>query len=127
MVEPVVARDLLGERGQLVTRFLFGQRLDRARVERLAVLPGCGRSAHARPPAIRLAAAARASAVTMRPDSMRAISSCLVSGSSSSTRVTVWYSERPLATRQWWAPRVATCGEWHTTRTCTLEPRRRNA
>src|SRR2546421_12891214 len=110
MVEPVVARDLLGERGQLVTRFLFGQRLDRARVERLAVLPGCGRSAHARPPAIRLAAAARASAVAMGPDSMRAVSSWLGSGSGSSTRVTLARSARRLATRQGWAPRAAASG-----------------
>jgi len=38
---------------------------------------------------MRLAAAARASAVTVLPDNMRAISSCLVSASSASTLVTV--------------------------------------
>src|SRR5271166_857343 len=94
VVEPVVPLDLLGKPGELVAGLLYGQRIDRVRV----VLRG--RCVHARPPAIRLAAAARASAVTMRPDSMRAISSCLVAGSSSSTRVTASLWERRLATRQ---------------------------
>src|SRR5205823_2964208 len=77
----------------------------------------CSSGAHAWPPAIRLAAAARASAVTTLPDSMRAISSCRVSASSSSTRVTVARSACFFATRQWCAPRAATCGEWVTTST----------
>ena len=97
IIEPVVPPDLLGQRRQLGPRLGLCQVLGRARIG-LGLAPS--RGAHARPPAIRLAAAARASAVTMRPDSMRAISSCRVSGSSSSTRVTVWRSESRLATRQ---------------------------
>src|SRR5437667_8770466 len=100
MIESVVPLDLVSQPSELVARLFLGQRFDRAQLALGATLPRRGRSAHARPPAIRLAAAARASAVTTRPDSMRAISSCLVSGSSSSTRVTVWRSASPLATRQ---------------------------
>src|SRR6185437_10234790 len=80
VIKPVVMRDLRCEAFELGGGFFFGQFLNS---ERPAV-------AHtARPPAMRLAAAARASAVTVEPDSMRAISSCRVSGLSSSTRVTV--------------------------------------
>src|SRR5205085_5793983 len=82
VVAPVVMRDFGSEAGEFGLRLLFGQELDRTVGETDHV-------SHAPPPAIRLAAAARASAVTILPDSMRAISSCRVSGSSSSTRVTV--------------------------------------
>src|SRR5205814_598488 len=98
VIEPVVVFDLLGQRGELRPRLLLGQCIDRPQLRFLATPPGGCRRAHARPPAIRLAAAARASAVTLRPDSMRAISSCLVSSSSSSTRVTVSRAARLLAT-----------------------------
>ena len=92
VIQLVVMRDLGGEAGQFALRLLLGQQFDRTRRD----LRGC----HGRAPAIRLAAAARASAVTMLPDSMRAISSCRVSASSSSTRVTVAFSPCRLATRQ---------------------------
>ncbi len=79
-------RDLLGQCCQFVAGFLFGQ-LSTGGSSTGALRRR--RDALKRwPPAIRLAAAARASAVMVRPDSMRAISSCRVSGSSSSTRVT---------------------------------------
>src|SRR5262249_59483858 len=109
IIEAVVAPDLLGQPGKLLARLGLAERLDRNGRD------GCAaallRGAHtrppaARPPAIRLAAAARASAVTVRPDSMRAISSCRVSRSSSSTRVTVRRSLSSLATRKCQAPRA---------------------
>ena len=101
VIKPVVVFDLLRQRGELGPGLVIGERVDRPQLQLLTTPPRGGRRPHARPPAIRLAAAARASAVMLRPDSMRAISSCLVSSSSSSTRVTVWRAARLLATRQW--------------------------
>ena len=97
VIQPVVMRDLGGEPRQLGARLVLGQRLDRPRRHREVVH---GHVVHGCAPAIRLAAAARASAVTVLPDSMRAISSCLRSGSSSSTRVTVARAAWVLAIRQ---------------------------
>src|SRR5436305_1133638 len=96
VIKPVVMDDLDSEAGQLALRFLFGQQFDRA-------LGDIGRrrlGLHGRAPAIRLAAAARASAVIVLPDSMRAISSWRVSASSSSTEVMVSRWPCFLATRQ---------------------------
>src|SRR5271166_159883 len=98
VIKPVVTSDFVGEFGQFVARFFLGQGVDRRQ------FGGCAaampRRAHAWRPAIRLAAAARASAVMVWPDSIRAISSCLLSRSSSSTRVTVLRWSRRFATRQ---------------------------
>ena len=96
VIEPVVMANLRGQRGQLGAGLLLGQLID----GRGSGSGAASRGAHARAPAMRLAAAARASAVMVLPDSMRAISSCRVSGSSSSTRVTVARSACCLATRQ---------------------------
>src|SRR5215472_11637568 len=90
VIKLVVMRDLLRQAFELGGGFGFGQPVDR----------DLGETAHACAPAMRLAAAARASAVMVEPDSIRAISSCLVSGSSSSTRVTALFWRSSLATRQ---------------------------
>src|SRR6185312_4769426 len=92
MIEPVVMGDRLGELRQLFLGLRRRQLLDRRR--RL------GAARHGRAPAIRLAAAARASAVAALPDSMRAISSRRSPADSSSTRVIVRVCACCLATRQ---------------------------
>src|ERR1041385_4269769 len=100
VVKLIVMRDLGGETGELALCLLFGQQFDRARRDvwrrRLRF--------HGRAPAIRLAAAARASAVIVLPDSMRAISSWRVSGSSSSTEVIVACCPCFFATRPRFPP-----------------------
>src|SRR5579862_8313196 len=85
VVELIVMRDLAGEFLQLGLRFGLGKLSDRLSGG-FAGTRRFGR-AHAFAPAMRLAAAARASAVTALPESIRAISSRRALGSSSSTRV----------------------------------------
>src|SRR5690348_5158246 len=109
VIEFVVSRDFRGQTLQLRLGFGLAELVDRGLAR--------WRAAHARAPAINEAAAARASAVIDAPDSMRAISSRRASADSSSTRVDVFCAAWLFSTRQWCAPRAATCGEWVTTRT----------
>ena len=92
VIEPVVMRDFPGQAFQLRLRLGFGQLLDGV------FSPGF--PAHASAPAMSEAAAARASAVTAAPDSMRAISSRRASAESSSTRVRVFCAAWLFSTRQ---------------------------
>ncbi len=91
VISAVVLGDGLGQALELFPGLRRRQLRDRRRL---------GAARHGRAPAIRLAAAARASAVTALPDSMRAISSRRSSAVSSSTRVKVRACACCLATRQ---------------------------
>src|ERR1700722_9273712 len=62
VIAPVMMRDLGGKTSQLALRLRLGQQLDRAGGD---VRRDGARRVHGRAPAIRLAAAARASAVTV--------------------------------------------------------------
>src|SRR5215472_1533021 len=97
MIELVVMCDLGGERLELGLRLGRGQSLDRSALVPLRL--GAGR-AHARAPAKRLAAAARASAVIAAPESMRAISSRRSASLNASTLVALAFLPSLRATRQ---------------------------
>src|SRR6266702_5664243 len=102
----IMMRDQLGETCKFAGRFDRRERFDlgQREISSLLLCPGHPQRA----PAIRLSAAARASAVTALPDSMRAISSRRDSAESSSTSVAVRVAACSLATRQWCAPIAAT-------------------
>src|SRR5579871_2421651 len=81
IIKPVMLRDFLRQTVEFLLSFRRGQLIDRLHALLRAFFGGAEASA------ISLLAAARASLVTLAPDSMRAISSSRDSSSSSSMRV----------------------------------------